>query len=262
MNDSDRHIKDRYARTLRERLPRVREVIAAAAERSGRDPAAVRIVAVTKGHPVNAVLAVSEAGLRDLGENRVGELDNKTGFLGDIVVEDQDWAYPRDTRWHMIGHVQRRKAILAARLASLIHSVDSLRLAEKLSRFGEKSGRRPLPPLSVNRDRVPVLVQINASGEATKGGFPEAEALDAVAEVAELPGLRVLGLMTMAPFTGDEAVLRSTFRKARAVMEAAAVLPGVEGCELSMGMSNDYGLAVEEGSTMVRLGTTLLGARP
>ena len=251
MNDSDRHIKDRYARTLRERLPRVREVIAAAAEQGGRDPAAVRIVAVTKGHPVNAVLAVAEAGLRDLGENRVEELDNKMGFLGDIVVEDRDWAYPRDTRWHMIGHVQRRKAVLAARLASLVHSVDSLRLAEKLSRFGAVEGRR-----------VPVLVQVNASGEATKGGFPVDGAVDAVGSVAELPGLRVQGLMTMAPFTDDEAVLRSTFGKVRAIMGAAAVLPGVEGCELSMGMSNDYGIAVEEGSTMVRLGTTLLGPRP
>lgn len=251
MNDRDRHVKDRYARTLRERLPRVREVIAAAAERSGRDPEAVRIVAVTKGHPVPAVPAVAGAGLRDLGENRVEELSDKMGFLDEIVEKDREWAYPRDTRWHMIGHVQRRKAVPAARHATLIHSVDSLRLAEKLSRFGEAGGRR-----------VQVLVQINASGEATKGGFPVAEALDAVAEVAGLPGLRVLGLMTMAPFTGDEAVLRSTFGKVRAVMEAAAVLPGVEGCELSMGMSNDYAIAVEEGSTMVRLGTSLLGPRP
>ena len=116
--------------------------------------------------------------------------------------------------------------------------------------------------MSVNQDRVPVLVQVNASGEATKGGFPVVEAVDAVGRIAELPGLRVQGLMTMAPFTGEEAVLRSTFAKVREVMEAAAVLPGVEGCELSMGMSNDYGLAVEEGSTMVRLGTTLLGPRP
>jgi len=98
MNDQDREVKERYARTLRDRLPRVREVIAAAAARSGRDASAVRIVAVTKGHPVNAVPAVTEAGLRDLGENRVEELDNKMGLLGDIVVEDRDWAYPRDTR--------------------------------------------------------------------------------------------------------------------------------------------------------------------
>ena len=251
MHAKDRYINDRYAHTLRERLPRVRDVIAAAAERSGRDPSSVRIVAVTKGHPVGAVRAAVAAGLRDIGENRVEELAEKLATVGDAPVDHRDAMLPRDVRWHMIGHVQRRKAVLAARLASLIHSVDSLRLAEKLSRFGEAEGRR-----------VPVLVQVNASGEATKGGFPAAEALGAIGKVAELGGLRVLGLMTMAPLTDDEAVLRSSFRKVRALMEAAAVLPGVEGCELSMGMSNDYGLAIEEGSTMVRLGTTLLGPRP
>ena len=234
------HAQDPYARSLHERLPRVREVIAAAAEQSGRDPSSVRIVAVTKAHPVGAVRAVLEAGLGDIGENRVEELEEKLPLVRTAGV-----------RWHMIGHVQRRKAARAARLATLIHSVDSLRLAERVSRFGEAEGRR-----------APVLVQVNASGEATKGGFAAVGAVEAVGRVAELEGLRVLGLMTMAPYTDEETVLRSTFGKVRAVMEAAAVLPGVEGCELSMGMSNDYGLAVEEGSTMVRLGTTLLGPRP
>ena len=229
-----------YQRTLRERLPRVRERIAAAVEKSCRDPSAVRIVTVTKGHPPGAVEAAIEAGLRDLGENRVEELEEKVPLMAE-----------RDVRWHMIGHVQRRKAGRAARLAALVHSVDSLRLAEKLSRFGEADARR-----------IPVLVQVNASGEATKGGFPAASALEGIGAVAELRGLRVLGLMTMAPFTGDEAVLRRVFAKTRAVMEAAAGISGVEGRELSMGMSNDYGPAVEEGSTMLRLGTTLLGARP
>lgn len=232
--------KDVYYRGIRERLPRVLDRIAAAAERSGRDPFGVRIVAVTKGHAPCAVEAVAEAGLRVIGENRVEELQRKRAALNDLDVD-----------WHMIGHVQRRKAGPAARLAGLVHSVDSLRLAEKLSRLGEAEGRR-----------VPVLVQLNVSGEATKGGFAQAEALDGVAKVAALGGLRVLGLMTMAPFVADEAVLRSTFRKTRQVMEAAAGTPGVEGRELSMGMSNDYEIAVEEGSTMVRLGTTLLGERP
>lgn len=229
-----------YRLTLRERLPRVRERIAASAARSGRDPSSVRVVAVTKGHPPGAVEAAVEAGLRDLGENRVEQLERRASLPGDVAV-----------RWHMIGHVQRRKAGRAARLAALVHSVDSLRLAERLSRFGEADGRR-----------VPVLVQVNASGEPTKGGFAAAAAPDGIGRVAELRGLRVLGLMTMAPFTGDEAALRRVFAKTRAVMEAAAGTSGVEGCELSMGMSNDYGLAVEEGSTMVRLGTCLLGDRP
>ena len=231
--------REAYQRALRERLPRVRERIAAAAVRSGRDPGAVRIVAVTKGHPYGVVEAALAEGLHDLGENRVEELAGKSPR-----------AEGGGVRWHMIGHVQRRKAGGAARFAALIHSVDSIRLAEKLSRLGAE-GRR-----------VPVLVQVNLSGEAAKGGFGEEEALDGVARVAGLGGLRVLGLMTMAPFTDDEAVLRSVFATTRAVMEAAAGISGVEGRELSMGMSSDYGLAVEEGSTMVRLGTTLLGARP
>ena len=229
-----------YGRTLRERLPHVRERIAAAAERSGRDASAVRVVTVTKGHPAGAIGAAVAAGLLDLGENRVEELEEKVRLAGGLPV-----------KWHVIGHVQRRKAARAARLATLVHSVDSLRLAARLSRCGEAEGRR-----------IPVLVQVNASGEATKGGLPAATVQDGVGTMAELRGLRILGLMTMAPFTRDEAVLRSVFAKTRTLMEAAAAIPGVEGCELSMGMSNDYGLAVEEGSTMLRLGTALLGARP
>ncbi len=233
-----------YHRAVAENLPRVRDRIAAAAERSGRDPGEVRVVAVTKGHPPGAIEAALAAGLRDIGENRVEELQWKAPMFGAGTVT-----------WHAIGHIQRRKAAGAARLAALIHSVDSLRLAEKLSRLGEAEGRR-----------IPVLVQVNASGEATKGGFPAAhapdEAVAGIARVAGLPGLRVEGLMTMAPFVADEAGLRATFRTARAVLEAASEFDGVEGRELSMGMSNDYEIAVEEGSTIVRLGTTLLGPRP
>ena len=233
-----------YHRAVEANLPRVRERIAAAAERSGRDPGAVRVVAVTKGHPPGAIEAALAAGLRDIGENRVEELQWKAPlFVAGTVT------------WHAIGHIQRRKAAGAARLAALIHSVDSLRLAEKLSRLGEAEGRL-----------IPVLVQVNASGEATKGGFPAArapdEAVAGIARVAGLPGLRVEGLMTMAPFVADEATVRATFRTTRAVLEAASRIDGVEGRELSMGMSNDYEIAVEEGSTMVRLGTTLLGKRP
>jgi len=234
----------RYHLAVAENLPRVRERIAAAARRSGRDPGAVRVVAVTKGHPPAAIEAALAAGLRDIGENRVEELQRKAPLFEAGTVT-----------WHAIGHIQRRKAAGAASLAALIHSVDSLRLAEKLSRLGEAHGQR-----------IPILVQVNASGEATKGGFPAAsapdEAVAGIARVAGLPGLRVEGLMTMAPFVADEATLRATFRTTRAVLEAASEIDDVEGRELSMGMSNDYEVAVEEGSTMVRLGTTLLGPRP
>ena len=237
-----------FSRRLGESLPRVLERIAAAAERSGREPGAVRIVAVTKGHPPEAVEAVLEAGLADVGENRVEELEGKAlAFQG------------RGVQWHMVGHVQSRKAPRAARLATILHSVDSIRLAGRLSRAAEGAGRR-----------LPVLVQVNASGEAAKGGFPAAgtsreelaEALEGIAEVSALPGLAAVGLMTMAPFTNDRAVVRATFRRTRELLEAAAGIEGFDARELSMGMSNDFETAVEEGSTMVRLGTTLLGQRP
>lgn len=233
-----------YDAALETHLPHVRERIAAAAERSGRDPGAVRVVAVTKGHPPGAVEAALAAGLTDIGENRVEELRHKAPLFEAGTVT-----------WHAIGHIQRRKAAGAARLAALIHSVDSLRLAEKLSRLGEAEARR-----------VPVLVQVNASGEATKGGFPVAldpdAALDGIGTIAALPGLRVMGLMTMAPFVADEATLRATFAKTREALDDASSIDGFAGRELSMGMSNDYEIAVEEGSTMVRLGTALFGPRP
>lgn len=233
-----------FDRRLAERLPRVRERIEAAARRGGREPGSVRIVAVTKGHPAGAVQAVLKAGLAEVGENRVEELEEKeAAFRG------------RGVRWHMIGHVQGRKAARAARLADVVHSVDSIRLAERLSRAAEAQGRR-----------LAALVQVNASGEAAKGGFVVADgtgaALEAVAQAAALPGLRLQGLMTMAPFTRDETVLRATFRRTRRLFEDAAGVSGFEARELSMGMSNDYELAVAEGSTIVRLGTALLGERP
>lgn len=253
-----------FRRRIEEALPRVLDRIAAAAERSGRDTAAVRIVAVTKGHPPEAVEAVLGAGLADVGENRVEELEEKAPAF-----------QARGVRWHMIGHVQSRKAARAARLAGLLHSVDSLRLAGRLSRAAEGAGKR-----------LPVLVQVNASGEAAKGGFlvvgppgsastgpqrsasteaqgsASTEVLERIAEIAALPGLRPVGLMTMAPFTSDDSVVRATFRRTRELLESASGIEGFDGRELSMGMSNDYETAVEEGSTMVRLGTTLLGERP
>ena len=233
-----------YDAALEAHLPHVRDRIATAAGRSGRDPGAVRVVAVTKGHPPGAIEAALAAGLTDIGENRVEELRHKAPLFE-----------PGTVTWHAIGHIQRRKAAGAARLAALIHSVDSLRLAEKLSRLGEAEARR-----------VPVLVQVNASGEAAKGGLPVAldpdAALNAIGTIAALPGLRVMGLMTMAPFVADEATLRATFARTRETLEAASSIAGFAGRELSMGMSNDYEIAVEEGSTMVRLGTTLFGSRP
>jgi pyridoxal phosphate enzyme (YggS family) len=228
-----------YRERLAESLPRVREAIAEAAASAGRDPASVRLVAVSKGHPVEAAEAALDAGILDLGENRVEELEGKVARLG------------RRARWHLIGHLQSRKAARALEAAELIHSLDSLKLAERLSRAAEEQGR----------ERVPVLLQVNVSGEETKGGFSGAGALESLVEVAEVPRLRVEGLMTMAPLTEDERVLRATFRGLRALLEALRRARPEVGAALSMGMTNDLRIAVEEGSTMVRIGTALFGDR-
>lgn len=232
---------DRYAERIRERVPRIRERIRRAAERSGRDPHGVRLIAVSKGHPMAAVEAGLEEGLEDLAENRISELEDRVDRFGREAV-----------RWHMVGHVQRRKAPRLLGLCDLLHSLDSHRLAERLDRVAEREGIR-----------VPVLVQLNTSGEASKGGFEPDGVVDDIGRILELAALEVRGLMTMAPLTDDETILRDTFRGVREAHEAArAQLPQYGGRELSMGMTNDYELAVEEGSTMVRLGTAVFGERP
>ena len=153
--------------------------------------------------------------------------------------------------WHLIGHLQRNKVRKALTSFELIHSVDSARLARELSAEAEREGRA-----------VRGLVQVNVSGEETKGGFEGERVVEEIAAVCALPGMRIEGLMTMAPFTEEERVLRRTFGAARTLLErCAAEVPGFAGRELSMGMSNDYELAIEEGSTMVRLGTVLFGER-
>lgn len=228
-----------YTQRLKETLPATLDAIGVAARDAGRDPGEVTLVAVTKGHPVEAVRAALDAGLRDLGENRVQELQEKVRAVGRDGV-----------RWHMIGPVQSRKAPALVGLADLVHSVDRDSLARKLGRASEEAG-------TLTR----VLAQVNTSGEDTKGGFPYRSAVEDVLALAEVPGLRVEGLMTMAPFVDDEAVLRGTFRRLREVLEAVRRQTPRVGVELSMGMSNDLRYAVEEGSTMVRIGTALFGPR-
>jgi len=225
-----------YAARLERTLPELRERVRRVAEGAGRDPASVRIVAVTKSHPLDAVDAALAAGLHDLGENRVEELEEKRAARPDAPAI-----------WHLIGHVQSRKARRAAELADLVHSVDSLRLAEKLAQEGRE---------------VAVLAQVNTSGEGSKGGFALEGAVEAIHEVAELPGLRVRGLMTMAPFVADERVLRAAFASLRETGERLRRVTDRVGRELSMGMTNDLDVAIREGSTMIRVGTALFGERP
>ena len=220
---------------LAERLAEVRGRIAAAAKRGAGQ--GVTLVAVTKTHEAEAVRAVHALGVRDVGENRVQEALPKMDAAGVPV------------RWHLIGHLQRNKARAVERFA-LVHSIDSLRLAEAVSAVGERAGKP-----------VPVLIQVNVSGEETKGGFSPEELGASLERIARLEGLHVEGLMTMAPFDAEEAVLRRVFAGAREAL-AAVRAAGMTGArELSMGMSGDYEIAVEEGATIVRLGTVLFGAR-
>jgi PLP dependent protein len=227
-----------YDARLHETLPRVRERIARAMARAGReDP--VTLVAVTKGHPLEAVRAAVSAGLGVLGENRVQELEEKVAAVGRTFAA-----------WHLIGHLQRNKAQRALDLFDRIHSIDSLRLARTLS---SEAARAELD--------VRGYVQVNVSGEDTKGGFAGAEAVDAIGAIVELPRLHVEGLMTMAPLTDDVRVLHGTFGAARRLMEEARRQVPALGAGLSMGMSNDFEIALEEGATILRLGTVLFGER-
>jgi pyridoxal phosphate enzyme (YggS family) len=220
---------------LAARVGEVRERIAAAAARGGGQR--VSIVAVTKTHGVDAVRAAWEAGVGDVGENRVQEALRKIEAV-DVPVN-----------WHLIGHLQRNKVRSLDRFF-LVHSIDSVRLADAVSEHGLARGRP-----------VDALLQVNVAGEATKGGYAPDELAAEAGRLAGRSGIRVLGVMAMAPFGAEERVLRAVFggaRRAREVLKGA----GHPASELSMGMSDDYEVAVEEGATMVRLGTVLFGRRP
>jgi hypothetical protein len=229
---------------IADRLAAVRERIAAAAARAGRDPASVRIIAVTKGHPLQVAQEVAAAGLPDLGENRVQEALGKMAAWPDAAV-----------RWHFIGHLQRNKAKLVVGRFDLIHSLDSVRLADALEQAAAARG--------LVQD---VLIEVNVAGEEQKTGCPANEVPALVEHAARLAHLRLRGLMTMAPYTDDAAVQRRTFvglRELRDRLTADGRRLTADGSlfELSMGMTNDFEAAVEEGATMVRLGTALFGER-
>jgi hypothetical protein len=220
---------------LPDRLRDVRDRIDAAVRRGGHNQS-VTIVAVTKTHGPDAVEAAAAVGLVDVGENRVQEALPKMD-----VVE-------APVRWHLIGHLQRNKVKVLPRF-QLLHSLDSPRLADAVNEVGRADGTP-----------VNTLVQVSVVGEESKGGLPRADWDSEADRLRGLAGIRVQGVMTMAPLGADEATLREVFagaRQARAVLQSA----GHAATELSMGMSNDYEIAVEEGATLVRLGTILFGAR-
>ena len=225
---------------IAEHLAEIHGSIAAAARRAGRDPAAVRLVAVSKTHPAAAVEEAARAGQRLFGENYVQEFAAKVREVREPV------------EWHFIGHLQSNKVRQIAGLVTLIHSVDRLSLAEEIDRQWARLGTA-----------CEVLIQVNIAGEATKSGTSAEALLDLVRAVAALPHVRVRGLMTMPPFFDDPEAARPYFRELKRLADRidAAAIPGVTMAELSMGMSGDYEAAVEEGATLVRIGTAVFGER-
>jgi len=206
--------------------------IAQACQRAGRSPEEVTIVAVTKGVSPTAIQAAFRAGIRHFGESRVQEAQAKREQL--LGLE------PRPV-WHFVGHLQTNKVGAALRLFDIIHSVDSLRLAETISQRVQ--------------GKIPILLEVNIAGEATKGGLLPNQLEAAFQEIRRLPGLEVKGLMTVAPQAASPEEVRSSFREMRRLAEALRL------AELSMGMSDDFEVAVEEGATMVRLGRVIFGQR-
>jgi len=224
--------------TVAANLAAVRSRIAEAARRAGRDPSTVRLMAVTKGFPRETVVEALEAGATLFGENRVQEAETKfTDLAGRCET-------------HLIGHLQTNKAKAAAALFDCVQSIDSLHTAQALDARCAERGRT-----------MDVLLELNTSGEASKSGFPGRDELAAgLEEVEKLPRLRVRGLMTVGPLTEDEGAIRAAFTRLRSAFEALAVgRPGFD--TLSMGMSSDFEIAIEEGATLVRVGTALFGPR-
>jgi PLP dependent protein len=230
--------------SVADNIAAIRERIAAAARRAGRSPSDVALMGVTKTHPPQSIREAYAAGLRLFGENRVQEFSGKAAALADLA----------DAQWHMIGHLQGNKATWAAELFTAVDSVDSVKLAEKLDFAARALGKR-----------LAVLIEINVGGEAAKSGIapvsPELDQLLAAAPRFEALDFR--GLMTVPPFAENPEDTRPFFRELRRLRDAVATrkLPAIAMDILSMGMSHDFEVAVEEGSTCVRVGTTIFGDR-
>jgi len=226
---------------LQENIAWVQERIAAACDRSGRRAEEVKLVAVSKKVTPEIIRRAYDAGLRDFGENRVQEASEKRTALSDLTVT-----------WHLIGHLQTNKARPARELFHWVHSIDSLRLAAKLDKAAVCSG-----------DRLQVLLEVNLGGEAAKSGASENEVMELVGQVSQFETLELRGLMTIPPFFEDPTNARPFFQRLRELSEKveSAHLPNVSMRDLSMGMSHDFEVAIEEGATVVRVGTAIFGER-
>jgi len=234
-----------YVSELEARIAAVRQRMEAAAIRSGRDPAEIALVAVSKTRSSEEVVAAWHAGLRQFGENRVEEAAPKVQAVAGLLAPE---AAPK---WHMVGHVQGRKASEVFPWAQMVHSVDSLKIAERLSRFSVAAG----PELAI-------LLEVNVSGEASKYGLTPQELPGVVELIAPLPGLRLDGVMTVAPIVADPESTRPVFAALRNLRdEMAHRYPALAWRHLSMGMTDDFEVAIEEGATLVRIGRAIFGDR-
>lgn len=229
-------------------LARVKAQIEQTCQKVGREAGAVRLIVVTKGHPVETLRSAIQAGAADLGENYVEEGIGKIDALHTHT----------GITWHMIGHIQSRKARGVAECFPWVHSLDSLKLARRLDGFAGQAGKT-----------VQALLECNVSGEETKFGYPAfdesrwSELLPEIHQLAQLSHVRILGLMTMAPFLPEAEQARPFFRRLRRLQDyIREQYPSIEWSELSMGMSADFPVAIEEGATMIRIGQAILGPRP
>jgi pyridoxal phosphate enzyme (YggS family) len=233
-----------FQMSIAQNAAEVRQRITYAARSAGRDPEEITLMAVSKTFPPEIIREAYDAGLRVFGENRVQEFTGKAATLRDL----------HEAEWHMIGHLQSNKAAHAAETFAAIDSLDSLRLAEKLNAFAEKLGKK-----------LGVLIEINAGGESAKSGLsPDSKELEELLVAApKFEQLEFRGLMTIPPFAEDAREARPYFRQLRALRDqiAARHLPAIRMDVLSMGMSHDFEIAIEEGSTCVRVGTAIFGHR-
>ena len=234
---------------ISERIEHIKETINSACARVGRDVGEIELVIVTKSATVESIKEVIHLGFTELGENRVQQLKKVSAQIAEFLQGgDGDSALPEKVNWHMIGHLQRNKVRQVLPIASLIHSVDTLRLAEEIE---PSAGKLKLYPK--------VLLQVNTSNEPQKYGVPVGAATHLAEQIETLPNLKLIGLMAMAPLTHNKDVIRTCFVRARElfVEMRGEKIVGQQFTELSMGMSSDYEVAIEEGATILRIGSAI-----
>ncbi|UCF00293.1 MAG: YggS family pyridoxal phosphate-dependent enzyme [Planctomycetota bacterium] len=234
---------------ISDRIKRVKDSISSACARIGRDPGEIKLVVVTKSATIEGIKGVIRLGFTDLGENRVQQLKKVSAQVAELLEgADGDENLPKKINWHMIGHLQRNKVRQVLPIASLIHSVDTLRLAEEINASAPKLNMCPK-----------VLLQVNTSNEPQKYGVPVGAATHLAEQIETLPNLKLVGLMTMAPLTRNKDVVRACFVRARELfieMRGEKIVSS-QFTELSMGMSSDYEIALEEGATILRIGSAI-----